>query len=65
MCFSVVQYTQSQSMGNPADSTIIDTLHKEGEPQKVTAEKADCSQSAASKHVGREKHEVDWKGNAW
>ncbi len=33
--------------------TIIDTLHKEGKPQKWIAKKAGCSQSAVSKHVNR------------
>ncbi|KAM9488445.1 uncharacterized protein Hap1MRO34_005380 [Clarias gariepinus] len=52
-------------MGKTADltsnqKTIIDTLHKEGKPQKVIAIKACCSQSAVSRHIrgkmtGREK----------
>lgn len=52
-------------MGKTADltvvqKTLIDTLHKEGKPQKVIAERAGCSQSAVSKHIhgkltGREK----------
>ncbi|KAM9488957.1 uncharacterized protein Hap1MRO34_005782 isoform 1-T3 [Clarias gariepinus] len=52
-------------MGKTADltvdqKTIIDTLHKEGKPQKYIAKKACCSQSAVSKHIrgkmtGREK----------
>ncbi len=33
--------------------TIIDTLHKEGKPQKVIAERAGCSQSAVSKYIHR------------
>ena len=33
--------------------TIINTLHKEGKSQKVTAERADCSQSAVSKYIYR------------
>ncbi len=33
--------------------TIIDTLHKEGEPQTFIAKEAVCSQSAVSKHVHR------------
>ncbi len=33
--------------------TIIDTLHKEGKPQKIIAKAAGCSQSAVSKHVNR------------
>ncbi len=33
--------------------TIIDTLHKEGKPQKIIAKEAGCSQSAVSKHVIR------------
>ncbi len=33
--------------------TIIDTLHKEGEPQTFIAKEAGCSQSAVSKHVNR------------
>ncbi len=31
--------------------TIIDTLHKEGKPQKRIAKEAGCSQRAVSKHV--------------
>ena len=52
-------------MGKTADltvvqKTLIDTLHEEGKPQKVIAERAGCSQSAVSKHIhgkltGREK----------
>ena len=33
--------------------TVIDTLHKEGKPQKVIAKEAGCSQSAISKHFHR------------
>ncbi len=33
--------------------TIIDTLHKEGKPQKWIAKEAGCTQSAVSKHVNR------------
>ncbi len=33
--------------------TIIDTLHKESEPQTFIAKEAGCSQSAVSKHVNR------------
>ncbi len=33
--------------------TIIDTLHKEGNPQTSIAKETDCSQSAVSKHVNR------------
>ncbi len=33
--------------------TIIDTLHKEGNPQTCIAKEAGCSQSAVSKHVNR------------
>ncbi len=45
-------------MGNTADltvvqKTIIDTLHKEGKPQKFMAKEAGCSQSAVSEHVNR------------
>ena len=45
-------------MGKTADltvvqKTIIDTLQKEGKPQKVIAKKAGCSQSAVSKHINR------------
>ena len=32
---------------------IIDTLHKEGKPQKVIAKEVGCSQSAVSKHINR------------
>ncbi len=43
-------------MGKTADltvvqKTIIDTLHKEGKPQKFITKEAGCSQSAVSKHV--------------
>ncbi len=46
-------------MGKNADltvvqKTIIDTLHKEGKPQKFITKEAGCSQSAVSKHVNRE-----------
>ncbi len=45
-------------MGKTADltvvqKTIIDTLHKEGEPQTCITKEAGCSQSAVSKHVNR------------
>lgn len=45
-------------MGKTADltdvqKTVIDTLHKEGKPQKVIAKEAGCSQSAVSKHIHR------------
>uniref|UniRef100_A0A8C7E2M2 Transposase Tc1-like domain-containing protein n=1 Tax=Naja naja TaxID=35670 RepID=A0A8C7E2M2_NAJNA len=45
-------------MGKTADltvvqKTIIDTLHKEGKPQKVIAKEVGCSQSAISKHINR------------
>ncbi len=45
-------------MGKTADltvvqKTIIDTLHKEGKPQKLIAKEAVCSPSAVSKHVNR------------
>ncbi len=45
-------------MGKTADltvvqKTIIDTLHKEGKPQKCIDKEAGCSQSAVSKHVNR------------
>ena len=33
--------------------TVIDTLHREGKPQKVIAKEAGCSQSAVSKHIHR------------
>ncbi len=48
-------------MGNTADlvqKTIIDTLHKEGKPQRVITERGDCSRNAVSKHI---KCKVDWK----
>ena len=43
-------------MGKTADltvvqKTLIDSLHKEGKPQKIIAERAGCSQSAVSKHI--------------
>ncbi len=45
-------------MGKTADlivvqKTIIDTLHKEGKPQTLSAKEPGCSQSAVSKHVNR------------
>ncbi len=45
-------------MGKTADltvvqTTIIDTLHKEGKQQTFIAKEAGCSQSAVSKHVNR------------
>uniref|UniRef100_A0A8C6YAN8 Transposase n=1 Tax=Naja naja TaxID=35670 RepID=A0A8C6YAN8_NAJNA len=45
-------------MGKTADLTvvqknIIDTLYKEGKPQKVIANEVGCSQSAVSKHINR------------
>ncbi len=50
-------------MGNTADlamvqKTIIDTLHKEGQSQRVITESGGCSMSAVSKHT---KCKVDWK----
>ncbi len=50
-------------MGNSADlamvqKTIIDTLHKECNSQKVITESCGCSRSAVSKHI---KYKVDWK----
>ncbi len=49
-------------MGNTADlamvqETIIDTLHKEGKPQRVITEMGGYSRSAVSKHI---KCKVDW-----
>ncbi len=46
-------------MGKTADLTVvqkttIDTLHKEGKPQKVIAKEAGCSQSSVSKHINWE-----------
>uniref|UniRef100_A0AAY5K589 Transposase Tc1-like domain-containing protein n=1 Tax=Esox lucius TaxID=8010 RepID=A0AAY5K589_ESOLU len=46
-------------MGKIADltavqKTTIDTLHKEGKSQKVTAKEAGCSQSSVSKYINRE-----------
>ncbi len=45
-------------MGKTSDltvvqKTIIDTLHKEGNPQTLIAKEAGCSQSVVSKHVNR------------
>ncbi len=37
---------------------IIDTLHKEGNSQRVITESDGCSRSAVSKHI---KCKVDWK----
>uniref|UniRef100_A0AAY5KDZ4 Transposase Tc1-like domain-containing protein n=1 Tax=Esox lucius TaxID=8010 RepID=A0AAY5KDZ4_ESOLU len=63
--FSVLYSKVHTIMGKTADltvvqKTLIDTLHEEGKPQKVIAERAGCSQSAVSKHIhgkltGREK----------
>jgi len=33
--------------------TVIDTLQKEGKPQKVIAKEVGCTQSAASRHINR------------
>ncbi len=41
-----------------SEDVFIDTLHKEGESQKVITERGGCSQSAVSKHI---KCKVDWK----
>ncbi len=46
-------------MGKTADLTVvqkttIDTLHKEGETQKVITKETGCSQSSVSKHINRE-----------
>ncbi len=46
-------------MGKTADLTVvqkttIDTLHKEGNTQKVIAKEDGCSQSSVSKHINRE-----------
>ncbi len=54
--FGLLGYT---IMGKTADQTVvqkilIDTLHKEGEPQTFIGKEAGCSQSAVSKHVNRE-----------
>ena len=43
-------------MGKTADLTVvqqilIDTLHEEGRPHNVIAERAGCSQSVVSKHI--------------
>ncbi len=50
-------------MGKTADlaviqKMIIDTLHKEGNSQRVIIERVGCLQSAVSKHI---KCKVDWK----
>ncbi len=37
---------------------IIDTLHKEGQSQRVITERGCCSRSALSKHI---KCKVDWE----
>ncbi len=41
--------------------TIIDTLHKEGKPQTISAKEAGSSQSAVSKQVNRNL----WKEKVW
>ncbi len=41
-----------------AQKTIIDTLHKEGNSQRVITERGGCSMSAVSKHI---KCKVNWK----
>ncbi len=53
--FGLLGYT---IIGKTADltvvqKTIVDTLHKGGEPQTFIAKEAGCSQSAVSKHVNR------------
>ncbi len=40
-------------------TTIIDTLHKEGKSQRVITERGGCLRSAVSKHI---KCTVDWEG---
>jgi len=41
-----------------AQKTILDTLHKEGESQRVITERGGSSRSAVSKYI---KCKVDWK----
>ena len=48
-------------MGKTADltvvqKTLIDTLHEEGKPQKVIAERADCSQRVLYQSIFNENH---------
>ncbi len=56
-------FFETTIMGNTADlamvkKTIIDTLHKEGQSQRIITESGGCSMSAVSKHT---KCKVDWK----
>ncbi len=56
-------FFETTIMGNTADlamvqKTIIDTLHKEDQSQRVIIERCGCSRSAVSKHI---KCQVDWK----
>ncbi len=56
-------FFETTMMGNTADlamvqKMIIDTLHKEGQSQRVITERGGCSRSAVSKHI---KCKVDWK----
>ncbi len=48
--YTIVEKTADLTL---VQKTIIDTLHKEGKPQKIIAKEAGCSQSAVSKHVNR------------
>ncbi len=49
-------FFETTIMGNNVDlamvqTTIIDTLHKEGKSQRVITERGGCLQSAVSKHI--------------
>ncbi len=63
LTFGYLLFFETTIMGNTADlamvqKTIIDTLHKEGNSQRVITERGGCSRSAVSKHI---KYKVDWK----
>ncbi len=52
-------FFENTIMRNTAElAMIIDTLHKEGNLQRVITERGGCSRSALSKHI---KYKVDWK----
>ncbi len=60
-------FFETTIMGNTADfamvqKTIIDTLHKENNSQRVITEWGGCSMSAVSKHI---KCKVYWKEEIW
>ncbi len=63
LTFGYLLFFETTILGNTADlamvqKTVIDTLHKEGNSQRVITERGGCSRSAVSKHI---KCKVDWK----